>query len=1084
MTKFIINIMFVCMILTVITGSSLFIINVLDTTPTVTLTSVVYPENFSPIKVELVELQQSEPEQNQQEDSVIINSVYVPQKSNTIFYLNNEDKKSCKTTGSSSRRKKLNEQENTGTADSSSAPLQNNPISEPLDIISDTITAQELAGAAAGSPAPSQNDPISEPLDIISDTITAQELAGAGAYLQVISQTPDMNVAKDEFFNFSISVKCFNDTCNNVILTLDPSESKNKKEYPDFTEEDKKEAEKRLKKIKDKIKEKNLKWEAASSPAFIDYVRKDRQGKIKYIEPMGAERELAGSAITQEDEKILPYYFDWRNAYGENWVTSAKHQGACASCWAFAAVGVAESALNIYNRWPTLDLDLSEQDVTSCSGAGSCAGGGSDNIALSYIRDTGVVNETCFPYVASQVACSGKCSDGKQYHIQDKLTIVEGIDGVDKEAAIKALLKYGPSTAQIRAYTDLFSYVSGIYEPSVGTDNGAHIINVIGYNETGDYFIVKNSYGTGWGMNGFGYIKSWVILNDSPIFNRLRFATGADQLNNKGVIPMNSGTPFYTITQNPYNCGNMNEGETCNVTWQVNATGFHLSSWDFFVIINSDAYNSTSPISTITIIGDYIPDIESIECETKGAWKNCSDVRVNETLTKIRVNVSDENLNIVDVDVRLKENETVLKEGSAYFDNGFYVYDSGQKINSNISHKIEVDVYDETYFINGFIAFEPLEPVPCVENWTEQYGSCEMNDTQLKYYIDSNACGTTNDLPADNGTYVACNYCTEDIQGPFTTACNANDEQIQYYLDNNYAACCAITVLPSDCNIDTPAYDNQTLVCDYCTPDWQPYNTTCDGTQLTQYYLDDNDCYSITGLADDLLGKPVNQTFPCGTGECNVSSDCGTDGLLGNDYCSGDEVWDTYRTYTCNNPGTPSSTCSYSDNDKLKETCIDNCNNGICVFDKDNDGFYDDADCNDTDANVNPNATEACNRVDDNCNNETDENVCADLNIESYEYYWPQNPVANNWVMFKIVLRNIGYEPTDNIYWTMNTDSADRNPEHGPFSLAVDEFVNIYPQYKYSLAGSYNPKFIVDYLDLVVERNESNNEVVIPVTIS
>jgi C1A family cysteine protease len=878
-----------------------------------------------------------------------------------------------------------------------------------------------------------------------------EELAGAGADLQVTYQTPDTNAAKDQFFDFTTTVKCFNETCNNVILTLDPSESKSKKEYPDFTEEDVKEAEKRLKKIKNKIKDKNLKWEAGLSPAFIDYVRKDRKGEIVYTEqPTEAEEEeLAGSAITQEEETILPYYFDWRNAYGENWVTSSKNQGGCASCWAFAAVGVAEAALNIYNKWPGLDLDLSEQDLVSCGhddsalpDAGNCITGGSDNKALYYIKNTGVVDETCFPYSATDEPCSNICTDGKQYHIQDKFTVIDGGgEAVDKEAAIKALLDYGPSTAWIRAYTDLYSYVNGIYEPSTGDNNGAHVINVIGYNETGDYFIIKNTWGTGFGMNGFGYIKSWVILNDSTILNNLKFTIGADKLS-KGVIPMNSGTPFYTITQNPYDCGNLSVGETCSVTWQVNATGFHSSSWDFFTIINSDEKNFTSPNSTITIIGDYIPKIESIECESVGAWKNCSLIGSGTDLTRIRVNVTDENLNIQSVDIRLKEDGTVIAEGSGIYSSGFYVFNNAdQTIDSNKDYIIEVDVSDETYSINGFILFEPT--VGCVEDWQPQYDPCQINDQQLKYYIDSNACGTIADLPVDNGTYVgcdycsysvtnttwstwqdmeacqitdtqqqnrsrteydasydscyavtglpsdlwnggnnithwefqsaSCDYCSEDIQGPFTTVCEITDEQIQYYVDNNYATCCSVTGLSSDCDIDTPAYANQTLSCDYCTPNWRPYNTSCNGTHLTQYYLDDNDCYSITGLADDLLGKPANQTFPCGG---------------------------------------------------------------------------------------------------------------PDLNIENYEYYWPQNPVANSSVMFKIVLKNTGHEPTDNIYWTMDTDSGDQNPEYGPFSLAVDEFVNIYPQYKYSLPGNYNPRFIVDYLDLVVEENESNNEAVIPVTIS
>jgi C1A family cysteine protease len=546
-----------------------------------------------------------------------------------------------------------------------------------------------------------QNDPLNA---IAKRTPAAKEIGDT----QVVSQTSDMNVTKDEFFNFSISIKCLDgDYCNNTVLTLDPYESNEYDGY-NFSQKDINDAKQELNKIQGKIKEKNLKWKAELTPVFIDFIRRKNRGEIQYIEPEEdrPRRAVAKNVITQKEDNILPYFFDWRNAYGENWITSAKSQGGCNSCWVFAPIGVIEAALNIYNRWPGLNLNLSEQDVLSCSGGGSCAAGGSVNIALNYIRDTGVVDETYFPYSASDESCSNKSAGGEQYNIDGYLSVVQDLDGhVDRETALRSLLKYGPSTAQVRAYNDFFAYSSGIYEPTTSDNAGAHVINILGYNETGDYLIVKNSWGTGWGMNGFGYVKSWFVLNDT-IFNILKFATGAEKLD-KGVIPMNSGEPFYTTTQNPYDCGNLTENQTCDVTWQVNATGFHQSSWDFFVIIDSDGNISTSPTSVITIIGDYIPNIESIECES-GIWKNCSSLLSGANLARIRVNVTDENSNIQDVKVRLKENETVITEGSATFDSGFYIFDLIDKEMNPINYKIEVDVNDETYSINGFIAFDPV----------------------------------------------------------------------------------------------------------------------------------------------------------------------------------------------------------------------------------------------------------------------------------------------------------------------------------------------------------------------------------------
>ncbi|PKP56947.1 MAG: hypothetical protein CVT88_09560, partial [Candidatus Altiarchaeales archaeon HGW-Altiarchaeales-1] len=71
----------------------------------------------------------------------------------------------------------------------------------------------------------------------------------------------------------------------------------------------------------------------------------------------------------------------------------------------------------------------------------------------------------------------------------------------------------------------------------------------------------------------------------------------------KGIIPMNNGTPFYTINSNPQICSNMHENQTCNKTWQVNATGAVGKTWEFFTIFNSTlAGNSQTGKVNITII--------------------------------------------------------------------------------------------------------------------------------------------------------------------------------------------------------------------------------------------------------------------------------------------------------------------------------------------------------------------------------------------------------------------------------------------------------------------------------------------------
>ncbi|MBU0629209.1 MAG: hypothetical protein KKC75_08535 [Nanoarchaeota archaeon] len=88
----------------------------------------------------------------------------------------------------------------------------------------------------------------------------------------------------------------------------------------------------------------------------------------------------------------------------------------------------------------------------------------------------------------------------------------------------------------------------------------------------------------------------------------------------KGVIPMNSGTPFYTTTQNPVypenitvvDClQNMKENQSCNITWSVNATGDINSTWEFFAIAESDdanvASNETEKVE-VTIVQETVEE--------------------------------------------------------------------------------------------------------------------------------------------------------------------------------------------------------------------------------------------------------------------------------------------------------------------------------------------------------------------------------------------------------------------------------------------------------------------------------------------
>jgi uncharacterized repeat protein (TIGR01451 family) len=191
-----------------------------------------------------------------------------------------------------------------------------------------------------------------------------------------------------------------------------------------------------------------------------------------------------------------PDAFDWRH-YGGDWTTPIKDQGACGSCWAFGSLCSMEAYINIQKGDPTIDKDLSEQYLLSCSD-GNCSAGWYEDLVLDYLRDVGTVDEDCFPYQADDtIPCDAACPDAdcRMWQITDW-------DWVPPSTSeIQGHLLDAPLVAAMPVYEDFFSYHGGIYEHVSGELLAGHMINIVGYNDTEHYWICKNSWGTNWGEN-------------------------------------------------------------------------------------------------------------------------------------------------------------------------------------------------------------------------------------------------------------------------------------------------------------------------------------------------------------------------------------------------------------------------------------------------------------------------------------------------------------------------------------------------------------------------------------------------------
>lgn len=193
----------------------------------------------------------------------------------------------------------------------------------------------------------------------------------------------------------------------------------------------------------------------------------------------------------------IPSSFDWRN-YGA--VTSVKNQGTCGDCWAFAAAANIEG--QYYLKYGQL-YNFSEQQLLDCSTANYGCNGGTAPLAYQYIKSVGGLEAyNNYPYLGYQSTCQ----------FQSSLVVAQvsayAIISTNESYMQQALYQYGPLAVALNANYLQF-YTSGILSVSnslcTPTDLN-HAVLLVGYGTSAsgyNYWIVKNSWGSTWGENGY-----------------------------------------------------------------------------------------------------------------------------------------------------------------------------------------------------------------------------------------------------------------------------------------------------------------------------------------------------------------------------------------------------------------------------------------------------------------------------------------------------------------------------------------------------------------------------------------------------
>jgi len=223
--------------------------------------------------------------------------------------------------------------------------------------------------------------------------------------------------------------------------------------------------------------------------------------------PIPGDHKVAGIEVLKPTVTAVPASLDWRV---KGAVTAIKNQEQCGSCWAFSATEAIESAWILAGKSNNATLNLAPQQIVDCDNYDGGCNGGETGTAYDYVISAGgLEGEASYPYQGQDGTCEFSASE-----VVAKIGSWNYATEWYSETTLQQnLVSWGPLSICVDA-SNWQDYASGVmtWEQCAYVNLLDHCVQLVGYAtdpSDGPYWIVRNSWGTSWGVDGFIYLEMW-----------------------------------------------------------------------------------------------------------------------------------------------------------------------------------------------------------------------------------------------------------------------------------------------------------------------------------------------------------------------------------------------------------------------------------------------------------------------------------------------------------------------------------------------------------------------------------------------